>query len=48
MLPLIVTWLNQAWGDSLAGLCYPTIFLAGAGLVATIYLPETKNNSLSD
>jgi MFS family permease len=47
MLPLIVTWLNQAWGDSLAGLYYPTIFLASAGLVATIYLPETKSNSLN-
>ena len=42
LLPIIVTWLNQAWGNSLAGLWYPTIFLASAGIIATIYLPETK------
>jgi MFS family permease len=42
LLPLIVTWLNQEWGNSMAGLWYPTIFLASGAIVAIIYLPETK------
>jgi MFS family permease len=42
MLPLIVTWLNQVCKDSLAGLWYPVIFLAGAAFLALVYLPETK------
>lgn len=46
MLPLIVTWLNQAWGNNLAGLYYPIIFLMGAAITALIYLPETQKNSL--
>lgn len=46
LLPLIVTWLNQQWGNSTAGLWYPTIFLGSAAVLALIYLPETKNNSL--
>jgi len=48
LLPLIVTWLNQKWESNLAGLWYPTLFLAAAAIVATIYLPETKDNSLLD
>ncbi|MBU3632674.1 MFS transporter [Polynucleobacter sp. AP-Feld-500C-C5] len=43
LLPLIVTWLNQAWGNGLAGLWYPTIFLLIAAIVSFLYLPETKN-----
>ena len=42
LLPLIVTWLNQYWESSIAGLWYPTIFLAGGAVVALLYLPETK------
>jgi len=47
LLPLIVTWLNQQWGSDLAGLWYPTIFLASAAIVAFLYLPETKKVNLS-
>jgi MFS family permease len=43
MLPFIVTWLNQTMGSNLAGLWYPTIFLATAAVVALIYLPETRH-----
>jgi MFS family permease len=46
LLPLIVTWLNQQWGSDLAGLWYPTIFLASAAVVAILYLPETKSVNL--
>lgn len=42
LLPLIVTWLNQYWESSIAGLWYPTIFLASGAIVALLYLPETK------
>ena len=48
LLPLIVTWLNQQWGSDLAGLWYPTIFLASAAIVAILYLPETRKVSLMD
>jgi MFS family permease len=48
LLPLIVTWLNQWWGNDLAGLWYPTIFLATGAIVALLYLPETKDKSLLD
>ena len=47
LLPLIVTWLNQQWGSDLAGLWYPTIFLASAAIVAFLYLPETNKANLS-
>lgn len=47
LLPLIVTWLNQYWASNVAGLWYPTIFLASGALVAMIYLPETKKINLS-
>ena len=46
LLPLIVTWLNQYWESSIAGLWYPTIFLAGGAIVAALYLPETKRMNL--
>ncbi|QWD81747.1 MFS transporter [Polynucleobacter sp. MWH-S4W17] len=47
LLPLIVTWLNQQWGTATAGLWYPTIFLASAGVAALFYLPETKRVDLN-
>ena len=43
LLPLIVTWLNQHWESNVAGLWYPTIFLACSAGVALLYLPETKS-----
>lgn len=46
MLPLIVTWLNQAWENSLAGLWYPTIFLICASAIAIFALPETNKIDL--
>ncbi len=46
LLPLIVTWINQSWTSDVAGLWYPTIFLASGALVAIIYLPETKKSNL--
>ena len=46
LLPLIVTWLNKEFVNQLAGLWYPTIFLAIAAGLAIIYLPETKNKNL--
>ena len=48
LLPLIVTWINQKWGSDLAGLWYPTLFLAAGAIVAFMYLPETRNSSLLD
>ncbi|QWD70537.1 MFS transporter [Polynucleobacter sp. UB-Siik-W21] len=47
LLPLIVTWLNQVWGNSLAGLWYPISFLIGAGIISFLYLPETKQINLN-
>jgi MFS family permease len=46
LLPLIVTWLNQYWGNSVAGLWYPTIFLASGAVVAMVFLPETRKINL--
>jgi hypothetical protein len=46
LLPLIVTWLNQRWESSIAGLFYPTIFLVCAGIMAYKFLPETKQTNL--
>ncbi|QWD94705.1 MFS transporter [Polynucleobacter sp. MG-Unter2-18] len=46
LLPLIVTWLNQYWESNLAGLWYPTVFLAGGAIVAMLYLPETRRTNL--
>ncbi|QWE04614.1 MFS transporter [Polynucleobacter sp. JS-JIR-II-50] len=48
LLPFIVTWLNQQWGNSIAGLWYPTIFLAISAVIAVKYLPETRSKVLSD
>jgi MFS family permease len=47
LLPLIVTWLNQKWGNDIAGLWYPTIFLGSAAILALFYLPETKKIDLN-
>jgi len=46
LLPLIITWLNQASGNSLAGLWYPTIFLCCASGIAVAALPETSKINL--
>lgn len=48
LLPLIVTWLNQRWESNVAGLWYPTIFLASGAVVALLYLPETKQSKLNE
>ena len=48
LLPLIVTWLNQYWESSVAGLWYPTIFLASGAVVALLYLPETRQSKLNE
>jgi MFS family permease len=47
MLPLIVTWLNKEFSNQLAGLWYPTIFLAIAAGLAIFFLPETKKIDLT-
>ncbi|HQT21203.1 MAG TPA: MFS transporter [Polynucleobacter sp.] len=47
LLPLIVTWLNQHWESTVAGLWYPTIFLASSAVVALLYLPETNQVNLT-
>ena len=47
LLPFIVTWINQQWGNSVAGLWYPTVFLAISAVIAFKYLPETKGISLN-
>ena len=47
LLPLIVTWLNQALGNDLAGLGYPICFLALSACIAAYKLPETRNVNLS-
>ena len=47
MLPLIVTWLNKEFSSPLAGLWYPTIFLAIAAGLAIFLLPETKKIDLT-
>ena len=46
LLPLIITWLNQASGNSLAGLWYPTLFLCCASAIAVAALPETSKINL--
>jgi hypothetical protein len=46
LLPLIVTWLNQEWGNAIAGLWYPTLFLVSGGLIAFFYLPETHKTNI--
>ena len=47
MLPLIVTWVNKEFSSPLAGLWYPTIFLAIAAGLAIFFLPETKKIDLT-
>jgi MFS family permease len=47
LLPLIVTWLNQQLGSSLAGLWYPVIFLSIAAVLAIYLLPETAHKNLN-
>jgi MFS family permease len=47
LLPLIVTWLNKEFSSQLAGLWYPTIFLAIAAGLAIFNLPETKKVDLT-
>ncbi len=47
LLPLAVTWINQQWASDLAGLWYPTTFLATACVLAFFYLPETRDVRLS-
>jgi len=46
LLPLIITWLNQASGNSLAGLWYPPNFLCCASGIAVAALPETSKINL--
>ena len=46
LLPLVVTWLNQKWASDIAGLWYPTIFLACGAIIAARYLPETHKTRL--
>jgi MFS family permease len=48
LLPFSVTWLNQFWGDDLAGLWYPTIFLGLSGITAFYFFPESNTNRISD
>ena len=46
LLPLIVTWLNQWSEGGMAGLWYPTVFLASGTVVALLYFPETNHQDL--
>ena len=48
LLPWIVTWLNKYWESDIAGLWYPTAFLASGAIMAMIYLPETIKKNLAD
>jgi MFS family permease len=48
LLPLIVTWLNQQWQNDVAGLWYPTIFLACAAIISILYFPETRKVKLEN
>jgi len=48
LLPFIVTWMNQYWGNTIAGLWYPTLFLAISALIAIKYLPETRDTLLTN
>jgi MFS family permease len=46
LLPLIVTWVNQALENSLIGLLYPISFLVLSGFIGIIYIPETKDSTI--
>ena len=48
LMPLVVTWINQACGNDIAGLWYPTIFLALGAIISLLYLPETNRANLSN
>ena len=48
MSPFMVTWLSVRFGDSLAGLWYPTGLLILASLVGLLFLPEVRNRPLDD
>lgn len=47
LLPFVITLVNEQIGNPLAGLWYPTLFLAAAFLVGLRYLPETRGTDLS-
>ena len=47
LLPLIIAWLNELWGNSLAGLWYPVIFLGLATALTALLLPETLKTNLT-
>ena len=47
LLPFFITLINDASGNPLAGLWYPTLFLATAFIVGLKYLPETRGTDLS-
>ena len=48
LLPLIVTWINQEWGNSLMGLWYPIGFLFIAAVLSFYKLPETSKLNLKE
>ena len=48
LLPFIVTWINQQWENSIAGLWYPIILLVCAAILALLYLPETRKIDLNN
>jgi MFS family permease len=41
LMPLVVTWLNQALENDLVGLLYPILFLASSAIVTIKFLEET-------
>jgi MFS family permease len=47
LLPFVITLINEQIGNPLAGLWYPTLFLAVAFVVGLRYLPETRGTDLS-
>jgi MFS family permease len=47
LLPFFITLINDQVGSPLAGLWYPTVFLAIAFVVGLRYLPETRGTDLS-
>jgi MFS family permease len=47
LLPFTITWINQQWGNNLAGLWYPVIFLSIAAVLAVWLLPETSGENLA-
>ena len=47
LLPFFITLINDATGNPLAGLWYPTALLAIAFIVGLKYLPETRGVDLS-